>query len=316
MKIYAESTLKAKYRKLDLSQETVDLLHRYFSAFANLYGILPLADAYRIINKQNKNLLTFDQLYGFSDIVAHEEQYYFIVDSDEMWSDMPAKPETREIVAEHLLCIDEEDYYRMAEMQNGKPLFIPSKEELLRYEDEYYYEKTPRAIAVENFFKTKKNITGERLLDVMAEITGGMNIADDPVDHSLRSIARLGIELTDAEVIRIGNLLCDMSNNYRMQANRGYTPTELSHLIPKSKTPPTVVLGDNIKSLLKSGEISITDMQNEIITSGYPKETKLNLLSQLAEIQGIQPPKEKISKNSLCPCGSGKKYKRCCGKNE
>jgi len=23
-----------------------------------------------------------------------------------------------------------------------------------------------------------------------------------------------------------------------------------------------------------------------------------------------------VSKNSLCPCGSGKKYKRCCGKED
>ena len=26
--------------------------------------------------------------------------------------------------------------------------------------------------------------------------------------------------------------------------------------------------------------------------------------------------KGKVSKNALCPCGSGKKYKRCCGKDE
>ena len=25
---------------------------------------------------------------------------------------------------------------------------------------------------------------------------------------------------------------------------------------------------------------------------------------------------DKIGRNDLCPCGSGKKYKKCCGKNE
>ena len=24
----------------------------------------------------------------------------------------------------------------------------------------------------------------------------------------------------------------------------------------------------------------------------------------------------KVGRNELCPCGSGKKYKKCCGKNE
>ena len=32
-----------------------------------------------------------------------------------------------------------------------------------------------------------------------------------------------------------------------------------------------------------------------------------------AEIS-IQPKKVKVGRNDLCPCGSGKKYKKCCGK--
>ena len=28
------------------------------------------------------------------------------------------------------------------------------------------------------------------------------------------------------------------------------------------------------------------------------------------------PKKQKIGRNDPCPCGSGKKYKKCCGKNE
>jgi preprotein translocase subunit SecA len=26
--------------------------------------------------------------------------------------------------------------------------------------------------------------------------------------------------------------------------------------------------------------------------------------------------KEKVGRNDPCPCGSGKKYKKCCGRNE
>ena len=33
---------------------------------------------------------------------------------------------------------------------------------------------------------------------------------------------------------------------------------------------------------------------------------------------GAQPTvkKEKVGRNDLCPCGSGKKYKQCCGQHE
>lgn len=31
---------------------------------------------------------------------------------------------------------------------------------------------------------------------------------------------------------------------------------------------------------------------------------------------GYHEPKPKIGRNEPCPCGSGKKYKKCCGKED
>ena len=50
-------------------------------------------------------------------------------------------------------------------------------------------------------------------------------------------------------------------------------------------------------------------MPNEAIRS--------DLLKQLADIKppAHRPEKQKkVGRNDPCPCGSGKKYKRCCGK--
>ena len=53
-----------------LSTEIKELLHSYFSAFANLYGIIPLYRALRIIRKQNPELsLTEEEFLSL-------EQYY------------------------------------------------------------------------------------------------------------------------------------------------------------------------------------------------------------------------------------------------
>ena len=44
---------------------------------------------------------------------------------------------------------------------------------------------------------------------------------------------------------------------------------------------------------------------------------RFDLLRQLADIKPpvTQPEKQKkVGRNDPCPCGSGKKYKRCCGK--
>jgi uncharacterized protein YecA (UPF0149 family) len=41
------------------------------------------------------------------------------------------------------------------------------------------------------------------------------------------------------------------------------------------------------------------------------------VVEEVEEEEPETPPpaiKEKISRNAPCPCGSGKKYKKCCGK--
>ncbi|MCM1271487.1 MAG: SEC-C metal-binding domain-containing protein [Ruminococcus flavefaciens] len=43
-----------------------------------------------------------------------------------------------------------------------------------------------------------------------------------------------------------------------------------------------------------------------------PDELCVQMLSELMKTDNVKP----ISKNALCPCGSGKKYKRCCGKDK
>ncbi|MGN1417677.1 MAG: hypothetical protein ACI4XF_12590, partial [Oscillospiraceae bacterium] len=65
-RIYAESTITRMYKKLALPQETISLLHDYFDAFSNLYQILPLSDAYKIIDSQNSGMITFDEFISFS----------------------------------------------------------------------------------------------------------------------------------------------------------------------------------------------------------------------------------------------------------
>ena len=48
----------------------------------------------------------------------------------------------------------------------------------------------------------------------------------------------------------------------------------------------------------------------------YDKEKILNVVKELKEQRLKRINKKKIGRNEKCPCGSGKKYKKCCGKNE
>ena len=47
------------------------------------------------------------------------------------------------------------------------------------------------------------------------------------------------------------------------------------------------------------------------------EQLRLSLLKELAEAAPAKPvgeKKPKIGRNDPCPCGSGKKYKKCCGR--
>ena len=74
-RVYAECIIARMNKKLALRQETMSLLYDYFEAFANLYQLLPLKDACKIISKQNKGLITLEEFIAFSEISRHEDHF-------------------------------------------------------------------------------------------------------------------------------------------------------------------------------------------------------------------------------------------------
>ena len=43
---------------------------------------------------------------------------------------------------------------------------------------------------------------------------------------------------------------------------------------------------------------------------GYPSEAQVK--RGVRVVHGNKPLEEKLGRNDLCPCGSGKRFKRCC----
>ena len=64
----------------------------------------------------------------------------------------------------------------------------------------------------------------------------------------------------------------------------------------------------------------------DLLSGGYPSgllhaATGTGCHGNLALLGGVQQPRrvsaaQKVGRNDPCPCGSGKKYKACCGKNQ
>ena len=76
---------------------------------------------------------------------------------------------------------------------------------------------------------------------------------------------------------------------------------------------------ESIKSLMKEHNFSLDKVTfQKILDCVREYKNTIPLWTQNGftkkEIISM-PKKEKIGRNDLCPCGSGKKYKNCCGKN-
>lgn len=306
-KPYAQKTLKSKYKLLGLPDETIDLLHRYFDAFSNFYHLLSLRDAYKIISEQNPNLLSFEDFIFFSEIVRREQHHYFI-DSEDDWEGNDVDSQKRYIIIEYLLVIDINDYYELKHLRKGKPLYVPPKDELLKYEDDYYYEKTPQALAMQDFFKKNCRLNDREIEDIMIEIRSELTFFDSSIDHIFDINERYGIVFTKSMAEEFIEKYYLWNNNIRMPANKGHTPVELCKLYnidsePISISPSDYLAKQDEKKSSRDKRIS------EIIVSDLSPENKFILLNMLSK-----KTKKDIPKNAPCPCGSGKKYKRCCGK--
>ena len=111
------------------------------------------------------------------------------------------------------------------------------------------------------------------------------------------------------------NLFMPLSNNTRMISNKGNTPSELSGRVKFGPgNMPVITAGSSLAAGM------LAEAAPEIRKMGFG----LDLESNAANIpvmdlpNGLDGPvkmsQKKVYPNDPCPCGSGKKFKKCCGK--
>ena len=102
-------------------------------------------------------------------------------------------------------------------------------------------------------------------------------------------------------------------NSTRLKENRGHKPDELRNQFSRGGIPTIVPASSSAADILKETGPQLQAM-------GFP----LDLNSGADIIQSSYYPnglngnavkvEKKVYPNDPCPCGSGKKYKKCCGK--
>jgi hypothetical protein len=161
------------------------------------------------------------------------------------------------------------------QQQKGKPRYLPSKDEFLRYADcEYFTPTKPfndlRAFIIKSKLCTKTGIDG---------VDGDLIELREMIQHDVRNqdmfdyLGDRGYKFDGEKQLNEFFMLFNVvHNNTRMFENNGFTPNEVFEKFEKAKLKP------------------------------LPKEPfNPNTIP-------------KVGRNEPCPCGSGLKYKKCHGR--
>ena len=219
------------------------LIRRYLCAMANFYGALTVQEACRIVEQQNPGLATQDEVSAVLRREACEGAYREEVDGEE-------------IVCDEWFVGQPEEYRGLVSARKGKTIYTPPKDELLRYEDELYFENTPATQAMRGFFKTELGVAPADVEDTLGDMVDICRVGDIGMESAINELKPY--LTTQALTEKFLSLYTTLHNTTRMPENYGHTPLELA----------------------ESSKIRRT-----------------------------------VGRNDPCPCGSGKKYKKCCGRN-
>lgn len=247
--------LSDKYRGSEVARiEDIpnrELLLKYIISCTNLYGVVPFYKIVKIYNLQNRPSVSKRNLYA----IISDSHYASVL-------------KEKNIIVENGRFIHEtlKSYNLLEPLEQvaiGKPYYIPEKEELLRYEDETYYEKTKYQLQLANLIERdfKGQVSAQKEID---NLVGKLQIVNVNFNFVVKNFMERFVFEYRSQINEYTKLIMEIANTTRLWENRGFTPKELFEL---SKP-----------------------RQSKVLVGG------------------------KVGRNEPCPCGSGKKYKKCCGR--
>ena len=212
---------------------------------------------------------------------------------------------------------DEEAVKALTAMQRGKNYYIPTYREVLDYTKHQYLFEEEAYDKLRIFFIKNKAMSFEDADEAAYEIWLAFERGSGMGDI----VNWLGREKdiifnSEKELDQFLALIQQANNHTRMLANRGYKPSELSadRNNMSRANYPTIVPGSRITAdLMKEALPDINAMGFEVDMDG--ESTTVPVIKYPNGLgKGAIVSSKKIYPNDPCPCGSGKKYKQCCGR--
>lgn len=201
----------------------------------------------------------------------------------------------------------------LLDAQQDKDFYIPTPDEV----DEYY--RTNALISkkayqdMNKFLINDMKINKNEAQSILKEIWEKITLDDGPHDTMKWFMEELEFK-NDKMLNKAVNLYMNVANSTNLLANRGYAPADMPYKQLFPDEMPTIVPGSSqAAELLSEAMPKLKKKGFNIDLEG--EATTIPVFSMPNGVNGpVQAGQRKIYPNDPCPCGSGKKYKKCCGK--
>lgn len=282
--------------------------------FIQYYGIAPIEVIYEMYRQKVKDSIDemIEMLWEMPvDIV---ESCLFTMDK----LGMEGWPKENPLYSEkgifvHLQLFEDEEFDYLLRQQMDKDFYIPSAQQI----DEICrigYEASSSAYKkLESFFIKKLRLPYEQAVTWCLQVWANSYEGESP-SKIINKMTEANIEFEEKMINELLELLVAAHNNTRMKENRGYKPSEMARKMPVDKMPTIVPASSKAAAILKDAAPQLQAMGVPVDLNGNTDVIHTTMLPRGLNEEPIRVEK-KIYPNDPCPCGSGKKYKKCCGKN-
>lgn len=272
------------------------------NAYAMLYVVGPVRLLFRMYKQREGSL---------KDYTAFQE----------LLNKIPMKQNPCCIIEDKLVADDavENDIYKRIEgRQRDIPYYIPDEKTIWDYAVHGYPATEGPYKKLYSFFKEELKLGCGLCADLCKQAFSVLSCGGMPSDY-MDKLKEREIELTSSRQVELfAGIITDLNNCTRMFELKGHTPIETMRLMPApqpGKGQVIVPMNSLSADILEKNKKMLKDKGIEVDTDRTAHRVSVTALPDGIHGRmgtGIR----KIYPNDPCPCGSGKKYKKCCGRIE
>ena len=281
--------------------------------FIQYYGIAPIEVIYEMYRQKVKD--SIDEMIEILwempvDIV---ESCLFTMDK----LGMEGWPKENPLYSEkgifvHLQLFENEEFDYLLRQQMDKDFYIPSVQQIDEICRTGYEASSSEYKKLKSFFIKKLRIPYEQAVTWCLQVWANSYESESP-SKIINKMTEANIEFEEKMINELLELLVAAHNNTRMKENRGYKPSEMVRKKSVDKMPTIVPASSNAAAILKDAAPQLEAMGVPVDLNGNTDVIQTTMFPSGLNGEPIRVEK-KIYPNDPCPCGSGKKYKKCCGK--